>query len=152
MLIIYSAADQARALKQQLEESIQHNELPPPSVALTDEMCFKIIEAILDDTINHRLKWVRGGTDKMDQRLREFFPYWEVKASENKHARILYDQYLDPLVTKIDLWVDTAIPCSTWDIIYTRRLGKDVIIERGIDYRIADWTRRFEEGEIQLDG
>jgi hypothetical protein len=91
--------------------------------------------------VNHTEKqWtrmVRGWDDNVDQKL------------ENQlFADVIQEAYED-----IHDWVlefDDGDP--TWHVWYVRRLGFDILLEKGPDYRILDWERRMKAGADYIKG
>jgi hypothetical protein len=56
-------------------------------------------------------------------------------------------QLLAPVMAKAESWINEVIgddEHSGWMIWYVRKIGQDVALEKGIDYRIHDWEERMQ--------
>lgn len=105
----------------------------------------------IDSAINAKLLWVDKGqpTEQLDwsviNELKDVF-VWTEQITQKELIEEL-ECLFEELEVTIRMFIDDVIPKRTWRIYTTRRLGHDLVIERGRDYRIEDWERRMKTGE-----
>lgn len=107
---------------------------------------FEIIRAMLDDQLNTRLMWARKSHD-FDEVAQKHIP-WLFEDARNKELfDDFYCEVCDEYETKLSVMLDSMIGGLTWDIWTTRAIGLDIVLTRGIDYRVYDWERRMRSRE-----
>ena len=109
-----------------------------------------LVRASVESAIHERLLWVKMPSEAVDQCLSFHFSNWDIDLRDVA-GRDFYNQVVDPLLVRMEGWVQTVIPTPTWTMWSLRTLGKDFYLEDGEDFRIVDWTRRMEEGEWSQD-
>lgn len=133
--------------------------------------CRRIIGGMLLDELITQLNWMPRAEGEYQTHLQramlQMFPDWEgldtdrVRHLPKEHLEVwqqealrcsvhLYRRVLEPLTLRIARWVNNAIPERTWDIWTIRPLGRDLVLEKGIDFRVWDWERRMENKEWSL--
>jgi hypothetical protein len=134
--------------------------------------CRRVIEAILLDELISQLHWLPRAVGETQTNLQramlQLFPDWDgldaeqVRHLPKEHIEVwqeqalkcsihLYRKVLEPMTLRISRWVANAIPERTWDMWIIRPLGQDLVLEKGEDFRVWDWTRRMENKEWSLD-
>jgi hypothetical protein len=124
------------------------------------QTCRAMVADFMDVLVNAQLLWLRRTDTALDDIVGKYFPlYVEMERAmvqsgysrqrAQEFARDFYDYVIDPVFEQLQQLVHVIIPERTWDIWLTKPLGADIILEKGPDYRIADWTRRKERGEFR---
>lgn len=115
----------------------------------TEDDLLIVVQTLIDDEINHRLKWAKS-TRNLDMILERFFPSL-VQNDEEVIEMDFEGDVIELVRDDILQLINTLIPENSWKIWHSRLLARDLILEEGEDYRIADWTARFARGEITLN-
>lgn len=103
-----------------------------------------LVAAMYLDMLHNFSKWNHGGANDeyVQAQLQRMIPQWN-EAPSSMYGRIL-SEVIKPVDEEVHDWVVWFNPADAdWSIWYVRRLGYDVIIVRGEDYRILDWERRM---------
>lgn len=156
MLMIFPTAEVVVALQMDLADYrrrfnnpiLEDRNAVASARELTEEECFTIIYAMVDDAMNNYLLWVpqHSGSPQTDAAMKRLFPLW----NDGDHASYtshLLSNLLDEHTLRVEEWVSFAMKSPTWNVWSLHRLDRDVVFEKGEDYRILDWTRRMESGE-----
>lgn len=146
---IFPAQNAARSLHAGLmaEKLIFLNPLLAGEVP-TLEACYEIVQAIVDEQINGRMIWATLDQELIDKVIAKHLEHWD-EPRYHGAVRHLYDNVVDPIYLQICEWISVVIPGKTWKVWYLRKVGRDLALEEGMDYRIMDWTRRKERGEFE---
>lgn len=148
MFIIHPTTEAASNLYHETLRFCQEMNLTP----LEFEDCFQVIRAILDDQLSHRFKWCPAQTTI--RQLLETLTGWHTLEIESllMGERVpLYDHYYETVlleyVVDVERWLDAYVPSRTWDVWYLTNFGRELVIDKGTDYRVMDWHRRMQSGE-----
>ena len=111
------------------------------------DLADRLVRAAAEDALNDRMIWLRVGTHHaLDTLLLETFQGWDESAHQKQSAHF-YSEVIDEMLIRIERWMQFAIPERSWNIWSLRTIGQDLLMEKGEDYRVVDWTRRMESGE-----
>lgn len=161
MYFILPAFSLACDLKALTEEFMASDPINIEYKELTIDQYVDIIQGIVDDHINSLTCWC-SDSDSSLKLLGEIFDWFEPEAiklqSEESEispqryklmvvSNMYYIQVIDLIIVRFSEIVDEFIPSDNWNVWHMRRLGDDLLVEKGEDYRIIDWTRRMESGE-----
>lgn len=111
----------------------------------------KIVHAMIEDFINVNMYWTRQTTCDVvtDHKLNEMFPAWNtergLRATQHYHKHVL-----EPVFDMVQQVIQQFLSKQTWDMWYIRCWGRDVVVEKGEDYRVLDWQRRMDSGEWSM--
>lgn len=149
MFVIHPTRDTVQDLHYETErfcEKYQVDQLPLTA-------CYEIIKCVFDDLLSTRFLWCPS-TDRLDEVLTRHIPWHEFSrpAPDDPVDRIAikdlyYEEILDAYILRIDQWLYQIVPHRTWDVWYLTQLGFELVLDKGPDYRVLDWTRRTESGE-----
>jgi hypothetical protein len=114
---------------------------------LTKEQAFTIIQAFVDDALNQRMRWAKNSTHA--ENAIEAAIAWTDNRQARKQRNEFYIDIVDAYELTIHSRLDPFMPKHTWDIWSTRLIGNDIVLMKGVDYRIYDWERRIASGEWQ---
>ena len=116
-----------------------------------------LLLAVVDDQFNSLMRWAEP-SHKEESLLRQILPIYGDKASgllpSKPYEQVseafdrFYSEVYDPVLTKINDWLDDLIgddPEDYWRIWHIRQMGRDILIERGIDYRVYEWQRQRKD-------
>lgn len=96
---------------------------------------------LLDDALHNGLHWWMSGSS------------FRRTTAESEVCQQYYCDLIDPLIWEIRTIVDRYVgECETdamWYIWYSRRIGTDLLIERGSDYRVVEFERNVLSGELR---
>lgn len=76
----------------------------------------------------------------------EYFPWynkkWDTQEDDNSFSGIFFQHIVDQLAVQcIDLLVNVVKLESSWRVWSITRVGRDICLEIGEDYRVIEWTR-----------
>ena len=149
--VVLDIASHFEAFKQDLSD-LEHEHVGTQSPALTNEQLFALFKALVDDHINTRLRWARDTDSFIDTAL-ALIPWLDPVSGVDGLNTNRLDAFLTDIVDDIEVGIseclDNTIGHNTWMVWTTRRLGYDIAIQRGEDYRILDWERRNRRGEFK---
>lgn len=132
-----------------LENWCERNQFTlPPNIP--DQAYRDVVHAIVYNYMDGKMNWIKVRHDRVQSQFEKSFSMFEGILPHGWYDRIFYD-IIDDIELQIDQYMNRFIPSSTWRIYHLRMIGGDTVIERGEDYRVVDWTRRHENGEIKLD-
>lgn len=134
----------------------------PLEAPVSEEQAYAIISAMVYTSLDRRMRWLRVKNNYLHPAITLGFPQLfntegaDTKTEEGRNRfKAPYEAFdrdvIDVLEVKLEQMLDYLVPSMTWRIYHIKRLGRDFLIERGQDYRIADWTRRLKNGEIKLE-
>lgn len=123
--------------------SLEELEHPPH-----DDDYLELVYTLVDDELNQRMRWTSRGYHAQTV-LDKRFPDFIFRLDEERRDAFECD-VIEPVRSTLLGALDVVIPSTTWDIWYTKRLGRDIVLEKGEDYRIMDWTKRYRKGEFTL--
>lgn len=108
----------------------------------------RIVLQIVNDVLNKQLIWSKA-SEGLGDVLAEIFPFWENRYDERQTPLMatFQMQVIGPLYSMINGFIYDTLPHQTWDVWYTNRMGLDVVLEQGEDYRIISWHRHIESGD-----
>ncbi len=123
----------------------------------------ELLTALYLDQLHNFCKWtpIAGSDQYYEDQIQTMVEGWTGLATTQQQA--FYREVLQPVYEEVHDWVARFDDSEdSWHIWYVRRLGLDVIIEKGPDYRIVDWERRMQlaaehqkladEGELLPEG
>lgn len=114
---------------------------------ITRNSVAELVVAMYLDQLNNFSKWTPNqGTDEYyETQMVKMVPGWLDLSTEHQNA--FFNEVVRPAYEEIHDWVVSfEDDCANWHLWYVRRLGLDVIVEKGQDYRIVDWERRMAAG------
>lgn len=146
MSIIISLYEPITYLVSALDEYNKKNKKYPAVASRV--MIRKLLIAVVEDRLSERLKWCKR-TFTLQKLLREVAPWYD--DHENTDASdTFHDMFVEPLVEQLFPY-EEVFKYGPWDVMVTRRLGDDLLITNGGDYRIMDWEKRMSTGEWSLN-
>jgi len=112
----------------------------------------ELVKAIYLDLIQESSQWAKiaGLVNFYDDQWKRMVKDWDEKVSK-KLENQLFTEVIRDAYDEIHDWLnhfDDGDP--SWHVWYVRRLGLDIMIEKGPDYRILDWERRMKAGADYL--
>lgn len=127
------------------------------------EAAAKAIHGLFEDYLFRQLYWHAeyrdGGSrllrpaERYDKVMSSFIPpkYWHLP----EHQMLVFTQAIEKYELEVSDRVRTTVfdrmkkivPEPTYDIFRTTLLPGGVLLQKGPDFRIVDWTRRMESGE-----
>lgn len=110
--------------------------------------CLDMVEAAIYDSLSRRMVWCVP-SNRLDDLLEKYFPWYAVNQSDD-HSRDFYYFVVDHLILSVEELLADIVERKTWIIWYMRRLGDDVVIEKGEDFRIVEFERQVREGTCQV--
>lgn len=111
--------------------------------------CLRIIHAIFQDEITNRLLWCLPSSN-VQHVLTQTLPWFDYDCND-AYSDYFYSKIIDSLIIHINEILDKFIPLKTWIMYECLQYGSEVIIVKGVDYRIYDWESRRAKGEFALD-
>lgn len=118
---------------------------------ITRNSIAELIVAMYLDQLSNFSKWSPNqGTDEYyeDQIVKMVSGWSDLKV---EHQNRFFNEVLRPAYEEIHDWILRFENDSDhWHLWYVRRLGLDVIVEKGPDFRIVDWERRMAMGAEHL--
>ena len=149
MFVIHHTTDVATNLYHRSAEFFGKLGTRPPEF----NDCLVIVRAILDDVMSRRFLWCKD-QDKLESVVCEAMGWDDRSMLRHSHSGKLiapfdlyFSEVLDEFEQSIMEWVSNFIPQPTYDIWYLTQFGRDLVIDRGPDFRIVDWERRMKSGE-----
>lgn len=98
---------------------------------LTDVSMWAKLTATSDYTTAQWNKMVEGFDDKVSRTLQN----------------TLFRDVIQEAYEDIHDWLNEFdTEAHSWNVWYVRRIGLDIMIEKGDDYRVLDWERRMQQG------
>lgn len=125
-----------------------------------------IVCSLAEDAIFSRLYWCTGFTSTTDHRrqdelLLRYLDWWQPGAKfalEEPLSQIsqAYHCFVaDPICIKIQDMVDRVMgdvdSQALWCVWHTLRLGADLVLEKGEDYRVIEFERQVLAGQVQVE-
>lgn len=144
MNYILPASTLAKDFYQWVLDFTTRRELDGASVS----QCLDVVEAAIDDSLNRRMLWCEPSS-RIDDLLEKYFPWYAGDQSDD-HSRDFYYFVVDHLILAVDELLADIVERETWIIWYMRRLGDDVVIEKGEDFRIVEFERQVRAGTCQV--
>ena len=110
-----------------------------------------VAQIFTDFLIAHSL-W-QAGNVKAGNLIRELFPWYASRLAEVERATntsfYFYETVIYPVIASVqEMMINTVGIYQSWDMWTVTQVGRTLVIERGIDYRIWDWERRNAAGEF----
>lgn len=133
-------------------EALKHKPASPKSryQGINRISIANLIVAMYVDMLHETSRWARIAGYEEESATQKQWTHmvkdWNDRV-DRKLEQTLYRQVIEPVFEEIHNWVlnfDGSDP--SWHVWYVRRMGLDIIIEKGQDYRVLDWTRRMEAG------
>jgi hypothetical protein len=119
----------------------------------------EVIIGIIEEYVYGHLYWAKHDPH-MEIALSQYLNWWVLGESLTSDygtgptCQAYYIDVLDPLELKLIQTVEGMIglpnTSAMWMIWYTLRIGDDLVLERGEDFRIVEFERRFISGEWKL--
>ena len=111
-----------------------------------------LVAALYLDMLQETSKWaqVAGKADHTTAQWKRMVENW-TEISTRKLENELFVEVIRDAYEDIHDWLngfDSGEP--SWHVWYVRRLGLDIAIEKGPDFRILDWERRMRAGADHL--
>ena len=134
-----------------------------PVVGINRISVADLLVALYLDQLHGYCKWTpQSGTEYYyETEMPKLVKGWNDLSS--KQQKVFFSDVIQPAYEEVHDWVmNFDDGQASWHIWYVRRLGLDVILEKGPDYRILDWERRMalaaehqklaDEGEALPEG
>lgn len=148
-VFVFGLTHEVGTLRERLASGLTMYRNPLIEREFTMEECREIVMAILEELLTERFLWVGAHGRHIDRVVQKFFPaYQSSGAGSSSHSWDFFDQFIDPTVMVLTDWIHIAIPKRTWCVWHTKIIHGDLLLERGEDFRVVDWTRRKERGEF----
>ena len=112
---------------------------------LTRDQCLNIVYLMLDDTVNSQMYWAKDRR-QYETALEKAIPWLRLRIGDRCSDDYLCSVF-DEIEVAVNVLVERVIPTRTLMYSITRRVGSDVLLVCGKDYRIMDWERRTRSGE-----
>lgn len=107
----------------------------------------RLVTVLIDDSLNKRMRWTKyKHLEQFEKYVEELFPEWDHLLNDTE-CEYVYRSMIDPMEIYLLNVLDNVVGSDTWKIWYLQKLGKDLALIEGPDYRIVDWTNRMESGE-----
>lgn len=112
----------------------------------------ELVKALYIDLLQESSKWAKfaGHIDNYETQWKKMVRGWDDNVSK-KLENQLFTEVIRDAYDEIHDWLnefDDGDP--SWHVWYVRRLGLDIMIEKGQDYRILDWERRMKAAADHL--
>lgn len=112
----------------------------------------EIVAQIFTDFLIAHSRW-QAGNVKAGTLIRELFPWYAPRLAEVERAAntsfYFYETVIFPVLASVqEMMINTVGIYQSWDMWTVTQVGRTLVIERGIDYRIWDWERRNAAGEF----
>lgn len=153
MFLIHPTSDLAYSLRARTLHYFQEMGIQT-TLDLPDAM--GIVKAMLDDAMSHRFIWckpqetVRKATLESLRWTEELQLCNTATGERTDIFEHYFTEVLDDYEMMIHTWLDHHMPRRTWDVWHLTALGRDLVLDKGSDYRILDWERRMKSGEWRL--
>ena len=100
-----------------------------------------IVRAFIERVVEDSAEWSRRTTPSFEETMEPFLkPQWRQTEEVYEHLRgMMIDCRTD---------IKVFLGHDHWIMHFVRVRGFDIYIEKSIDYRIYDWTRRKQAGEF----
>ncbi|WJJ55220.1 hypothetical protein [Xanthomonas phage RTH11] len=111
-----------------------------------------LVVAMYLDMLCNYCQWnISGPNDQYtEEQWRKMVPRWKDVTREQEIA--MFNAVVQPAYEVIGDWAEQfKTTADGWHVWGARRVGLDVIIEKGEDYRILDWNRRMELAKEYVD-
>lgn len=141
--------------------------------ALNIEQCHEVVALIIEHLIFGRLHWTSAALtqtnlyDEIDKLLLLHLSWWVGgrQLAKDRYGRYsdaqvyihqtFNEQVLDDIVRSAQRVVSQLMcsvePDDLWRVWHTQRLGSDLVVEKGQDYRIIEFERQVLSGQIKVD-
>lgn len=107
--------------------------------SFVSKAAFTVIEYIIRDAINNSIAY--GDTVHREMCFPFEYKHYLTQEGQDAYAEGQFENMCEGLLIQAVSFVSER----PWSIYFTRPSGSDLIIERLIDYRIYDWTKRFSK-------
>lgn len=107
-----------------------------------------LIYLLFVDCVNDRMLWYRHKHyTEFDWEMKSHFDWFN--PDKDNAATALLQTRIDQIWLDIINTLDSIIPSRTYTIYTVTRYDYDIIVTKGMDYRIADWERAVKTGKIE---
>lgn len=106
----------------------------------------KIIEAFAKKLVMEKSAWSRGAPQPMEEMLKEFLRS-EMFAHNNQELLESLCEALETMMLDLKTDIRQFLGADDWLMHFVKTKGMDLFVEKTIDFRIYDWTRRTESGD-----
>lgn len=151
MFVIHHTTDVANSLHFRSVEFFSRMGLNPPEFA----DCLTIVRTLLDDIMSRRFLWCaeQNSLEDVVNEIMQWDDTTVLRHSQSGKTIAPFDLYFREVLDDFELatqeWVANFIPEPTYDIWYLTQFGRELVIDKGPDFRIVDWERRMKSGEWQ---
>ncbi len=116
-------------------------------VNITFEDACDIVRAMVEQNITERLYWVPVPTDASKEIARVFAGYNDV--DHEKRAKSLKVHVFNEVEALVESAIERIMGCErTWYMWTTKRIGHDLWLEPGVDFRIHEWENAVREKRL----
>lgn len=126
---------------------------------LSIEGAVDICQSVSEESVFNRLYWTKK-INMMDESLHCHLDWWlsgmqfSATTDQSTICQKFFCDIIDPLFCHmsgiIDQYVGPENTDSMWMVWYTRRLGNDLVLEKGPDYRVVEFERCVLSGELNV--
>ena len=117
--------------------------------------CLPMVERVLSNELDARSKWAHAKSS--EDLFAELMP-WTANVPHGPEYEEFYTEVIVRVVKDVNRWIETFLPSAfgysgkagvtkTWVVWYVKRMGRDIMVEEGPDFRILDWHERMSSGE-----
>lgn len=128
---------------------------------ITIDSCTKIVKALLEEEVTGRLRWVPGAISA-ETTIAEYFPDYNdpcQRLQTEPTGQVRYCQDSAQLWSEVFAAIQESlchvlndvIGSHSWDMWTIRpvtRTSGDVVLEKGMDFRIYEWERLVQEKKL----
>lgn len=125
-----------------------------PNISL--ETCYTIVRLLLEEQLYNRLHWSHN-SDELEELLAREISFWpkDIKFSDRKTLELCREymqSYIDPIDDELGQLVTEHVGRNDnydamWAVWHTLKIGGDIVLEKGQDWRIIEFERRRALGE-----
>lgn len=102
-----------------------------------------ITRSLFDYSLCKKMRWSRPDEDVIGNEVKKVFGWYDLDCPEGSLSDVFYLEALEPCLTEVNNLIKAIVDKDEWCIWHTTRIGDDIILERGDDFRIVDWELRF---------
>lgn len=151
---MYSAYEQAGRMLARINEYLDRVNLPRVRHVERQD-CMHMLERIVSNELDRRSLW--ASPRDSESLFQELLP-WTRDLEPGQEYEEFYTDVIIHASREANHWIEVFMPTihgyngktgtrNSWVIWYVKAVGRDIIVEEGPDFRIADWTERMKSGE-----
>jgi hypothetical protein len=102
---------------------------------VTDSRLTELLTALTTDFVSARVQHAEP-TDEYLTLITKLYPHWSKETTDDFYSTVM-DDFTVELITKLDDY----FPEFEWHMWYQQRVGRDLLLTIGRDYRVVEWER-----------